>query len=81
MGGGNTYLGAGVDCVTNVESSRSIQEDPVEEVTLTRAVHACHGQHTNGPLQGLQEFSRLLVNLELCTWGSQLIKKRAKTYC
>ena len=38
----DTYLGAGVDSVTNIEPSRSLQNDSVEEITLARSVHAGH---------------------------------------
>ena len=61
------YLGACVDRVTNIESTRPVEQHAIEQVALSAAVHAGDGEHSNRALQRLQKLACLLIDLEFCT--------------
>ena len=62
-----TYLGAGVDCVANVEATRSVQEHPIQKIRLSWSVHASYWNDTKRAWQSLQVLICLFIKFEFYT--------------
>ena len=78
-----TYLCTGVDCVTNIETSRPVKKNSVQEITLTRSVHSCHRNYSDWACKGLQKALAFFVNLKLYCIIITLVRHHQGrvTYC